>query len=369
MTIAVNAVTAGLPHADTSFLLTHVQQLAQQLPQHQFMIICRNPVANKIKAANITYLIIKKQFSLPLRLQYWLRFTLPGILKKHKAAIVLQGNYCLLRSKLPQVLFISSLSFFEQPQWYKKNWLTFYKKNMQVFANKANAIVTASILLKNSIAGVTEGVTEKIIVHSVIINAAFAPAIHWQQKEIVKEKFTAGKEYFLYSGFIDEHKNLIALLKAFTFFKQRQKSNMQLVLLSAQPAQKKFLATLSSYKYKKEILVAENCSVAEIATITAAAYALVHPVLYDGEGTAPMQAIYCGVPVIAAQQAALQNCCGQAALYCDAANFNDIADKMMTLFKNEDERNNLIAKGRELKQNHQHQMPLSADLLQKWATV
>jgi glycosyltransferase involved in cell wall biosynthesis len=369
MTIAVNAITAGLPDADVSFLLTYAEQLAQQQPQHQFIIICNTPAANKITAPNITCLLIKQQFAAPLSLQYWLRFTLPGILKKHTAAIVLHNNYCLLRSSIPQVLFISDDSFMQHPDFYKKNWLQYYKKNMPGFIKKAAAVITSSAYIKNNIESVNEEAAEKIMVHQVIINAAFAPAVHWQQKETVKEKFTAGKEYFLYSGLITTDKNLITLLKAFTFFKQRQKSNMQLVLLSAKPAQKKFLTALSSYKYKKEVLVADSCSVVDIATITAAAYALVQPVLYDGAGVTVMQAIYCGVPVIAAQVGALPEVCGDAAVYCNPSDFNDIASKMMLLFKNEDERNNLIAKGRQLKEQHQKQTYLHHGLLQKWAGV
>jgi glycosyltransferase involved in cell wall biosynthesis len=39
-----------------------------------------------------------------------------------------------------------------------------------------------------------------------------------------------GNEYFIYSGEIGTHKNLLNLLKAFSAFKKRQKSNMQLLI-------------------------------------------------------------------------------------------------------------------------------------------
>ena len=52
----------------------------------------------------------------------------------------------------------------------------------------------------------------------------------WTEKESWKDSFTEGREYFLYVGSVHPRKNLINLLKAFSGFKKRQKTNMQLVI-------------------------------------------------------------------------------------------------------------------------------------------
>ena len=52
----------------------------------------------------------------------------------------------------------------------------------------------------------------------------------WEEKELIKEKYADGKAYFLFSGDINQRSNLINLLKAFSFFKKRQKSNMLLLI-------------------------------------------------------------------------------------------------------------------------------------------
>jgi glycosyltransferase involved in cell wall biosynthesis len=348
MIIAVNTVNAGYPDDNGFFLMDCFFGLAQQLPQHQFIFIATTPVNEKyLSQKNITAVSAASKITNPLHLQYWLRFKLPAILKKNKASLLVSAGYCSLNSKLPQLLFINDLSFLQHPQFYTKSWLAFYKKNMPQFLKKTTSILTVSEFLKKEcIAAYKESIAKTTVCYPAI-ETDFKPVNHWQQKESVKDKFTDGKEYFLYTGRIHTNKNIINLLKAFSFFKQRQKSNMQLILASVFPAENKLVQTLSSYKYKKEVVVIDNLSIPALATLTAAAYAFVYPVFYDGIGSEPLQAIHCGVPVIAADNTVLPEILGNAALYCNPDDFNDIADKMMYLFKNEEERNLLIIKGRE----------------------
>jgi glycosyltransferase involved in cell wall biosynthesis len=57
----------------------------------------------------------------------------------------------------------------------------------------------------------------------------------------------------------------------------------------------------------------------------------VFPSLYEGFGLPPLEAMYCGCPVIASREASLPEVCGNAALYCDAYSVEDIAAKMTAM--------------------------------------
>ena len=169
----------------------------------------------------------------------------------------------------------------------------------------------------------------------------------WQQKDAVKEKYTEGLEYFLHTGPVNTGSNLITLLKAFSFFKKRQKSNMQLLLASKSVVtDKEFIKSLASYKYRDEVKLLDNLSEENIAQITAAAYALIYPSFYNACGTSLLHAMQSDIPVITGNNTAMPEICGDAALYINPNDFNDIAEKMMLLFKDEDLRNQLIIKGR-----------------------
>ena len=72
-----------------------------------------------------------------------------------------------------------------------------------------------------------------------------------------------------------------------------------------------------------------------IAQLTAAAYALVYPVLADYLCSPLLQAMQCGTPVICSNGDSAAAYCGNAAVYVNPGEINDIAEKMMLLFKDE----------------------------------
>ncbi len=346
MIIAVNAVTPAFKPAATDFLQNAFLLIAAQQPQHQFVFIGFTTAA-KTAPTNCSFSNTGLTIKSPLRFTYWLNYKLPSLLKKNKAEILVSYNSCSMRFKLPQLLYADDASFLINPADYKNNWLKFYTKNTGRFLQKVQHIITASHFLKKTFTEQYSIEAEKISVVYAAPDALFKPFAHWNQKETIKEKLTDGKEYFLYSGPLHTQQNLINLLKAFTFFKQRQKSNMMLVLASVNGANAVLLKSLSSYKLRAQVVLAENLPADELAQITAAAYAMVYAVNYDAACTPVMQALQCHTPVIASNNSALPEVCGEAAAYCHPDDYNDIAAKMMLLFTNEDRRNQLIGISRQ----------------------
>jgi glycosyltransferase involved in cell wall biosynthesis len=368
MIIAVNtSFTTGdsLNHVD-DFIFENFSRLATQYPQHQFIYIFNKTIdAKYLTSKNIIPVAAGQQTNNTLVLQYRLNYKIPAILRKYKADVFVNaGGYCSLRTKVPQCIIVNDLSFLRHPHFFTSNFLRFYKKNTAKFLSKANHIITTSQFLKQEIIDQYKIKSDKIEVVYYGINQNFKP-VSWQQKDNTKEIYTEGVEYFLYSGTIGLQKNLMALLKAFSFFKKRQKSNMQLVLASLNAADKILIASLATFKYRSDVKVLHNLSNEVLAKITAAAYALVYPVLYEGFAVSITEAMQTDVPVITSRLSAMPEICGDAALYMAPTDFNDIADKMMLLFKNESERNLLIIKGRQ--QAGLYNWDKSADLV--WNAV
>ncbi|NOT92600.1 glycosyltransferase family 4 protein [Ferruginibacter sp.] len=350
MIIAVNASFVNTHSGNNAdFIFDYFSKLAQQYPQHQFIYIVDKGFDEKyITSKNITPVIAGQQTKSPLLLQYRLNYKIPAILRKYKANVfVSTDGYCLLRTKVPQCVIVNDLSFLQQPQYFTATWLKFYKNNTAKYLAKAETIITTSQFLKQEIITHYKIESKKIEVAYQCAGKYFKPVI-WLQKDVAKEHYTDGKEYFLYSGVIDSNNNLITLLKAFSFFKKRQKSNMQLVLASKTTVTDKvFIKDLASFKYRAEVKLCENLQPETLAQITASAYAMVYPLLYQGNGISLIEAMQADVPVITADNTAIPEICGDAALYTNPNDFNDIADKMMLLFKDEDKRNQHIIKGRQ----------------------
>jgi glycosyltransferase involved in cell wall biosynthesis len=88
---------------------------------------------------------------------------------------------------------------------------------------------------------------------------------------------------------------------------------------------------------------------------------MIHPVLYDDLALPVLQAMRSDVPVVASAVGSLPAICGTAALYCDPADVNSIAENMMLVFKDEQKAASLILAGKAVMQ--QYSWENSADQL------
>jgi len=336
------------PEGYENFMFSMLNHLSEKFPEHHFLYIFDGPYDGKMTfPKNVQSIISGFKTSNSLLLQYWFNFKIPSLLRKHKADVFLSmDGICSLRTKIPQCLLISDLSFLQSHKIVKKSQAGFYKKNTAAFLAKAKAIASVSEFSKKLIADHYKINAEDISIIHPGIDEIFKP-LDWEEQEIIKEKYAEGKAYFLCS----ENSNLINLLKAFSFFKKRQKSNM--LLLIAGNADENFKKELKTYKFRNEVKLLEDLDKTDLAKITASAYAMLYPVFYNDIALPALQALQCNVPVITSDTGALTSIFGEAALYINPENFEDIAQKMMLVFKDEDKAKKLVNAGKELMQHYQ----------------
>jgi glycosyltransferase involved in cell wall biosynthesis len=344
------------PEGYEAFMFSILDHLSENFPQHKFIYIFDGPYDDKlILPKTVQAIIAGPKTSNSLRLQYWLDYKIPALLRKHKAGVFLSMEGIIsLRTKIPQCLLVSDLGFLQSPQLIKKPQTRFYKKFTPVFLAKAKSIATLSAYSKKVIADNYKILAEDITVIHPGVDDIFKP-LDWEEQEIIRKKYAEGKSYFLCSG----NSNLINLLKAFSFFKKRQKSNMQLLIVGN--SDERFKKELKTYKFREEVKLPEGLDKTELAKITAAAYAMVYPVLYDDIALPALQALQCHVPLVTSDAGSLPSVFGDAALYVDPENFEDIAQKMMLVFKDEDRAKELVNSGNELMK--QYQLDKNAGLL------
>lgn len=366
MIIAVNTRFLGEGRSGVlgNFIFECLSHLVKKYPQHKFIYIFDKPFdKNLVFTENVTTIIAGPETKNNLLLQYWLNYKLPSLLRRHKADVfVSMDGMCSLRTRLPQCMLVYDLSFLQYPGLLKKTQVRFLKKFTPQFLAKVKSIATVSQFNKSVITDQYKISAAKINVVYPGIDKAFKPAT-FEEKEAIKEKYTDGKEYFLSPTEVHLSNNLINLLKAFSFFKKRQKSNM--ILLITGQTNDQFKQELKTFKFKNEVKLFEELSKNELVKITAVAYAMVYPVFYDAFAMAPLQAMQTEVPVLCSNVGALPELCGDAALYFNTENFEDIAEKMMLVFKDEDKAKELVKAGKI--QSQQYYWDKTADLL--WQSI
>jgi len=330
------------------FVFEVFKYLTNNHPEHQFIFIFDRPFDKRfIFSSNITPVVVGPPARHPLLWKYWYDLKIPSVLKKNKADVFVSvDGLCSLRTATPQCLVIHDVAFLHYPAHINRSHLYFFKKYIPKFLKKANSIATVSEFSKNDILNHYKTDPEKINVVYSAAKEIFKP-VTIEIAEATKEKYTDRAEYFLYIGAVHPRKNLVNLLKAFSIFKKRLKSNMKLVL-AGRLAWKydSFIQNLKKYKFKEDVIMLGYLSEDELVKITGSAYALVYPSLLEGFGVPVLEAMKCDVPVITSSGSSMEEIAKDAALYADPESFEDIAGKMMLIYKDEKLRKELIEKGK-----------------------
>jgi glycosyltransferase involved in cell wall biosynthesis len=349
MTIAVNTrfLLAATLEGYGYFVQEIFRRLAQWHPEHTFIFIFDRPFDGRfITGTNIRGVVAGPPARHPLLWKWWYDVKVPAVLRKYKADVFVScDGFCSLRTRVPQCLVVHDLAFLHYPSFIRSSHLQFYKKYTPRFLATARSVATVSVFSKTDILNrYTIDANKMEVVYSAA-KPIFKP-IGTDDKLLVKETWTNGQDYFIYTGAIHPRKNLVTLLKAFSVFKKRQQSSMKLVL-AGRLAWKfdSFTKSLATYKYRQDVIMTGYLPEEQLARLTAAAYAMVYPSLWEGFGVPVLEAMQCDVPVITSPASPMAEIAGDAALYADPADHMAVAEQMMRMYKDETLRRTLIEKG------------------------
>jgi glycosyltransferase involved in cell wall biosynthesis len=215
---------------------------------------------------------------------------------------------------------------------------------MNKVLDKARSICTTTEFLKAEIMSKYKTPAEKIWNVGGFIQPVFQP-VEWSNKEMIKEAYADGYEYFL---LITEYaeENIIQSLKAFSIFKKWQKSNMKLLLLHTRSTKETFVDQLKTFKYKDDVKVLNRLPVDEVAKVVGGAYAVLFPCTTEVFPAPVLQAMQCETPVITFGSGSVAEVGAEAVVYADPKTPADMADQMKRIYKDELLRDNLIAEGK-----------------------
>lgn len=155
------------------------------------------------------------------------------------------------------------------------------------------------------------------------------------------------KPYFIYVENVKPHKNLVRMIQAFESLVKKVPHDLILVgrndgFITGDKIVKEYASKLAD-----RILFTGFVTDEQLKQYIVNADALVLPSLYEGFGLPPLEAMACGCPCVVSNAASLPEVCGDAALYCDPYDVNDIADKIYMVINDAKLRLQLIERGYE----------------------
>ncbi|MBZ0203347.1 MAG: glycosyltransferase family 4 protein [Ignavibacteria bacterium] len=151
--------------------------------------------------------------------------------------------------------------------------------------------------------------------------------------------------YILYVGQRWGYKNFNSLLKAFSYSKSLS-GNYRLVCFGGGKLNlSERILVKEAGLQDKVICISGSDSI--LVSMYKYAEVLVYTSFYEGFGFPPIEAMECGCPVLTSPAGSVEEVAGEAALYFDPADTEELACKLMNILNDTELRKNLVTKGRE----------------------
>jgi len=256
-------------------------------------------------------------------------------------------GYLSLNSKIKQIPVIHDINFVHRPQDLPYLTRKYYNYFFPKYAKKAFKIATVSKYSKQDIENEFNIQKDKTNVVYNGCNEMYKPILE-DAKLLTKQKYSQGKNYFIFIGTLHPRKNIARLFHAFEKFKQETKSDFKLVIVGT----KMFLTediemAYSESKFKDDIVFTGRLNSKDLHNVLASAFAMTFVPLFEGFGIPLIEAMNCDVPVISSNTTSLPEVAGSSALFINPFKIDEIKNAMIEIVKNDRLRISLIEKGRE----------------------
>jgi glycosyltransferase involved in cell wall biosynthesis len=349
MIIAVNTrlLIQGKLEGIGWFTRETLSRITRDHPEHQFLFIFDRPYADEfIFSDNITPIVLPPPTRHPILWYIWFEFQIPRILKKYKANLFFSPDgYLSLNTRINQLAAIHDINFAHRPKdlpWLKAKYYNYFFPR---FAHKAKRIVTVSFYSKEDINRTYKIVNDKIDVVYNGVNTMYTPTSEVEKKS-TKEKYSGGKNYFIFIGSLHPRKNICGLLRAYDAFRTSVETDARLLIVGESMFKTAEIElTYEGMRYKDDVVFTGRLSNEELHQVLGASLALTFVPFFEGFGIPVIEAMNAGVPVICSNTTSLPEVGGQAVLYVDPFSLSQIKDAMIRIYLEKDLRESLIEKG------------------------
>lgn len=258
----------------------------------------------------------------------WEQVSLPRYLRSIGNPLLISFTGCGPLLYKNQIMTIHDVSHERYPQWFSGNYYRFYHFMMPRIGRKAHAVLTVSEFSKNEIVDTLGIDRDKIhVIHS---NVPFQTK-PTDEEVLSYQRDPRAERYILAVSSMDPRKNFIRLVEAFN---QIEDKSVKLYIIGM-----RFKAFNTPDLQK---LISDNVYLPgyidddALQKMYQNACLSVYPSLYEGFGLPPLESMTYGCPAINSDIPALREVSGDAALYVDPYDVQDITNQINLLLQNED---------------------------------
>jgi glycosyltransferase involved in cell wall biosynthesis len=329
------------------YMRSLVEALLHEGPEHEYLLIVPqgsegllrlNGGNGKLIAVDVPYYSIREQIAIP------------AILAKHKVDLFHSPHFVIpVVQTCPVVVTIHDVIYMARKEELKSRMGRFYYRCMMpLAAHWSNAVITSCEYTKQEIVRLLHANPDRVFVTSFGIDSRFQPVADAGLLDRVRAKYGICGEYILYVGIYRDRKNHAGLLHAFQRLVQTGLSAQLVIAGPINEAKPELQRLASALGIENHLVLTGFVADEDLPVLYSGARVYACPSLAEGFGLTIIEAMACGTPVVCAENSALCEAGGNAALFADVNNPESFAGALERAFTEEELRQELIERG------HQH---------------
>lgn len=245
---------------------------------------------------------------------------------------------------IPAVASILDVQHEFFPQYFSRQVLADIRKSTADTLSQADGILTISEYSKRTIIEKYHVPADKIAVTYLNSDSVFDVSIAEEKKKELKKVIDA--DYIFYPANTWPHKNHLNLLKAYSILKEKYQTRLKLVFTGDSKQRKNDIDEyIVKNKLDDDIVYLGYLPQEDMPYIFANATVMAFPSVFEGFGIPLVEAMKAKVAIACSECGSIPEVAGDAALYFDAYNPEDIAGKLHQLEIDSKLRAELIQKG------------------------
>jgi alpha-1,3-rhamnosyl/mannosyltransferase len=244
--------------------------------------------------------------------------------------------YLAFRFKGPTVVTVHDISWVRHPETHPEDRVREMNRVMPSVVRRASHIMVDSEFVRREVIDYYGVSPERVTTVLLGVSPEFQPVAPIHCAPVLQQFGLQPGQYLLAVGTLEPRKNLSTVIAAYAQLPDAVRQRYPLVIVGMNGwGMESFSDSLKHMIRRGEVRLPGYVAQADLPALYSGARLFVYPSLYEGFGLPPLEAMACGVPVIASNRASLPEVVGDAGLLVEPLDDGGIAMHMRALIEDD----------------------------------
>ena len=229
--------------------------------------------------------------------------------------------------KTAGIVTVHDLSFILFPDHADSGLASYLERSVPESVRRARLVLADSDNTRNDIICLLDAPLEKVEVLYAGVDARFRPVHDAAELDAVRRRYGLAWPFILSVGTIERRKNLSRLVQAYGRLHAKRRDLPKLLIVGQRGwLYEDVFESVVDLGLEDDVVFPGYVEDSDLPALYNLAELFVYPSLYEGFGLAPLEAMACGIPVVASNTSSLPEVLGDACLSVAPADVEGLSD-------------------------------------------